>query len=107
MKNKINCIGDFKSCTIVNKNRILETAKSCGLKIPPYIITTEKKYLLDFIIRYNNVITKPVDHAFSFSQNKNTYGIYTERVTKDKLADIPENFVISLFQQEILKKIAT
>lgn len=42
MKNNINCIGDFKSCTIVNKNIILETAKSCGLKIPPYIITSEK-----------------------------------------------------------------
>jgi len=104
MKNKIKCIGDFKSCTIVNKNIILETAKSCGLKTPPYIITSEKKYLTDFFSLYNKVIVKSLDHGFNFSQNNHSYAIYTERITKKILATVPEKFAISLFQQEIIKK---
>jgi ATP-GRASP peptide maturase of grasp-with-spasm system len=105
LKNKIFSIGDINLCQNVNKNINVQKAKELGLDIPESIITTDKSDVVEFHKKFKNIITKSIDHTFSYSDNKRIYQSYTESITPEIIDQMPDKFQATLFQQEIKKKI--
>ena len=104
LKKRVPCIGDSISCIYVNKNIILETAKSFNINIPKYIITTEKKHVIEFIKKHKHVITKNINNSFNSETKKNWLLTYTEKIDSNIIGELPDHFQTTLFQEEIIKK---
>jgi ATP-GRASP peptide maturase of grasp-with-spasm system len=88
----------------VDKLMVLETAAQIGLSIPESLITSEKKILCSFIQIHGSVITKPATECFCFHDDKCSFNTYTEIITEDFLASLPETFPTSFFQCNIHKR---
>lgn len=88
----------------VNKLTTLNTAREIGLKIPQTIITTDKKKVAAFLKKHQAIITKPI-HEVPINL---VYGkkllVYTSEIHKENLAQLPDIFFPSLFQEKINKK---
>jgi ATP-GRASP peptide maturase of grasp-with-spasm system len=86
----------------VNKLTVLKKAVDCGLKIPDTLVTTEKKYLLEFIEKYPSVISKPLTASENLTDNNFQYPTYTREITAEDLNLLQDIFIPSLFQQKII-----
>src|SRR5690606_25679718 len=89
----------------VNKIVLLQQAEKIGIKIPPYIITNNKKELVDFYNQKGKIITKAIGN-FPRNYIHNNFlinPIYTKIVTKEIIDKLPNTFFMSLFQQYISK----
>ncbi len=96
-------LGDFFQMN-VEKTDILMKARSTGLQIPATLITSRKSDLLTFIKEHGSVITKPlVDPIHVQPKKQSVFLSYTEALDKKRLAAIPEQFFVSLFQEQIEK----
>ncbi|WP_158559345.1 grasp-with-spasm system ATP-grasp peptide maturase [Deminuibacter soli] len=97
-------IGNHSSVE-VNKLKVLEAAKRCGLKIPQSFIVTTKADLVNIINTYNDVITKAISGqgVYFFTQTHHYYS-YTEKIGLEQAAELPDTFFPSLFQTQIKKK---
>ena len=104
LKNKINCVGDSKTCQFVNKNNILITAKDLGILTPKFIITSSKTELIKFI-KDKFVITKPIHSSFLFENQGYSFPTYTELISEKHIKLAPETFKPTLFQEYIEKEI--
>ncbi len=104
LKNDIFSIGDLKSCTYVNKTRILNLAKKLGLNTPESIITSHKKDVIAFLERHRQIITKPIHNPFLLDDDDFCYPTYTELIEEVFLKEAPSIFQPTLFQQYIEKK---
>jgi len=95
-KKHINKISDAFG---VDKLNNLQIAEECGLKVPNTILCNNK---LDLVQFYNenkkNIITKPIGDSAVFFHNG--FHLYTSKVS---LNNIPDEFVLSLFQENIVK----
>lgn len=93
--------------TGMNKLKTLEKAKNNGLTIPKTLVTTQKKDLIAFLESCSNgVITKALHETLFANQveSEQIYTTYTEVITDEIVALLPEQFYPSLFQEKLEKK---
>ncbi|CAL2081060.1 hypothetical protein [Tenacibaculum sp. 190524A02b] len=84
----------------LDKPEVTYFAEQFNLKTPKSIITNNKKDLLDFQANVKtNLISKPIRHSSYFIDNQHTYSIYTQKFEKPEIETLPENFVLTLFQE--------
>jgi len=105
IKQKVFCIGDFKSCVNVNKNIILMIARDLSLNVPESLITNKKGIVKTFLQKHTRVIAKPIHAPLQFETEEHWYPTYTEEITTGVLDLINEDFSPTLFQNYIEKKI--
>lgn len=101
--NKSNWLSHPNTCN-VNKIDVLGIAKNLGILIPETIITNDKEILRKFIIKYGNVITKPIVDGTSYIIDQDFYQMYTKIIDSNTIEILEEKFGYSLFQEEITKK---
>lgn len=92
----------------VNKLSILQSAKNIGLNIPRSIVTNSKPKLDVFFDSCNqNIITKAIGNfpKFYLQDDIAINPIYTKKISENVLDKIPEKFFVSIFQENIVKKI--
>lgn len=90
----------------VNKLAILEEARSCGLLVPKYMVTTQKSDLEMFMKGCNrSVITKAIGNYTDSRTQDNILvkSLYTKSVTEEMVALLPSSFTSTLFQERIKK----
>lgn len=100
-------ISDRPSASVVNKLNLLALARRAGFKAPDTLVTNKKQKLAAFFAKNGGaIITKPIDRAIDYLADTDSYWLpmYTETVTENALAAMPESFFPSLFQQKIDKK---
>ena len=96
-KAKINKIAD----NAIIKIHVLEEAKRIGLKVPDTLICNDKKTLIPFYNKHNGeIITKPIGDPLALFLLG--FRSYTTRINID---NIPNQFGLSLFQEEVKKEI--
>ncbi|KAF0201370.1 MAG: hypothetical protein FD170_2687 [Bacteroidetes bacterium] len=91
-------IGELNNAEI-NKFIVLKEAAIVGLSIPQTLITNRKKYL-DKYFKGNYVIAKSISNIQFYTKKFSCNG-YTKRIEN---SIIPEEFIISLTQKEVVKK---
>ena len=104
LKEYTKCIGDSDSCLDVNKHIILTQAKKLGLKTPEFIITHDKRDVIEFRAMYKDIITKPLHTSFIYGTDDYWLPTYTEKITDEILELFPDKFKPTLFQRNISKK---
>ena len=87
----------------LNKIIVLEKAKKVGLKIPNSIITNNKSEITNFVKLNKDCIIKPLSECIYFFEKNYSYDMLTERIRKKNLEKIPDIFIPSLIQENILK----
>lgn len=95
------------SISYMSKIETLNIAKALGIEVPNTLITTSKNELQMFFDKYRQIITKPIvdtaiytkqidDKLFSFLS-------YTEEIDREIIANLPDQFFPSLFQEKLQK----
>ncbi|MBP1631540.1 MAG: gwsG [Bacteroidetes bacterium] len=90
----------------VNKLNVLEKAKEIGFNIPDYIVTNQKKELVNFYNNYNkDIICKAIgNYSKIYTDNGSIINtIYTKTIDDKLIKKLPDIFFISLFQKRITK----
>lgn len=89
----------------VNKLKVLDIARDCGLSIPDSYVLSTKEELLELIDGKGlDIITKALSQGVYFFTRNRHYYSYTEKITKESLSELPKEFFPSLIQMEIKKK---
>jgi ATP-GRASP peptide maturase of grasp-with-spasm system len=88
----------------LNKLAQLEIAVNCGLAIPQTIVTNIKTELIKFNKKLKKTIIKPLQNIAFHSVKEKYFIPYTKILSKDMIAEFPENFKPCLFQKYIEKK---
>lgn len=108
VENKKNKIGSFYTKEN-NKLIHLSIASKIGLQVPDTIVCSNKKDLLQFYNQQNrNIIIKAIGDSFTYIQNeknKNKQNLvsYTHLLSEIEFNGIPEEFPLTLFQNNIEK----
>lgn len=93
----------------LNKLEILNSAKQRGIDIPATLITNNKTDVEEFLKKRGSIITKALSEVASLvmscNEETSVYLNYTEEITKESLAELPDNFFYSLFQEKVDKDI--
>lgn len=88
----------------VNKIQNLSIAKKIGLNVPEYIITNNKKDIIDFHKKNNKIITKAINNFGKIESNKYLINvIYTKSIDNSTLLKLNDFFFPSFFQKYIDK----
>ncbi|MDR3008606.1 MAG: hypothetical protein LBV59_11770 [Sphingobacterium sp.] len=88
----------------INKLTALQTARDCGLKVPPTAIVHSKKQLEYYFSKWERIITKSIGNGAEIEAG--TYSISGQRTEEIKRADLERmanDFSPSLIQKLILK----
>ncbi|UOU97828.1 hypothetical protein MUU74_15190 [Chryseobacterium daecheongense] len=84
----------------------LYLAKQCGFKVPETLVTNNKSDLLNFIDKYEKVITKPIKNPLVHIEGDVIYFTNnTFLVVDEHIKTLDDYFVISKFQEYIEKEI--
>ena len=84
----------------LDKPEISFLAEKFSLKTPKSIITNNKFDVLNFQNEINSdLIIKPIRHSGYFIDGNHTYSIYTQKFNQKMVNELPENFVLTLFQE--------
>jgi ATP-GRASP peptide maturase of grasp-with-spasm system len=104
ISNRTTVIGNKKDNKI-NKLEQLDFAKKAKLKTPKSLVTSSKKELMNFFYKETNglVINKPLYNGIMVNYKNNIFASYTTKLDKDRINKIPDNFLISFFQEQIIK----
>lgn len=89
---------------LINEPQKINTlliAKSIGLDIPDTLVTNRKADLLKFYEENNGAITKPIKESRCISDGNNTATMYVANIKEEALEDIPDRFMVSLFQERL------
>jgi len=95
----IGCFYDNYTVKLYN----LMVAMECGLNVPPSIVVTKKDDLLQFIKKYNQCITKGIQHNGFFIPGELDVSCNTKVIKATDLEQVPSVFAPSLVQQYIDK----
>ncbi len=87
-----------------NKLRVLEQAAGHGLDIPATLVTASREEVERFAARHGPLITKSIGEPEMFFFEKDYFMLYTAEVGPPEIADLPERFFPSLFQERLEKK---
>lgn len=91
---------------VVNKINVLNAAKRIGIEIPITVILDSREPLQEFFNQQNgSIITKGISDTLSFETDRMGYIVYTNKITQEKIDELPDHFFPSLFQGNIDKKI--
>lgn len=85
----------------LDKIDISYLAQRNNIKTPKTIITNNKNDVYKFI-KYNNlsnIIIKPIRHSGYFINKDETYSIYTKKLYANDIENLPNTFVLTLFQE--------
>ena len=89
----------------VKKLNVLSHAVSCSLNIPDFIVTDTKDSLFKFYKKMNKkIVVKDIDAPFANFIGADIFVSFTELLDEQKIHDLPDNFVISFFQEFIDKE---
>ena len=84
----------------LDKPEISFLAEKFNLKTPKSIITNNKFDVINFQNEINSdLIIKPIRHSGYFIDANHTYCIYTQKINQKMVNELPENFVLTLFQE--------
>jgi hypothetical protein len=84
----------------LDKPEITFLAEQNNVRTPKSIITNNKQDVITFQENVkSDLITKPIRHSSYFIDGEFTYSIYTQKINKEKLKELPERFVLTLFQE--------
>lgn len=100
---KKKSLNNFNLTDISKLDLYLKKNKLRKLKLPPFIITQDKKELLEFLNEHNEIISKPVFLPFFIGSNE-PYGAYTSSIDSEIVKKMPNLFTVTLFQKAIPKK---
>ena len=101
--NNINLLSSYQNKKL-NKLDVLEKAGDIGLNVPEYLITNQKKYLQEFVLKHKKVICKASFENLRFIENDKAFFQYVEVLETDDLEKITDSFFISFFQKYIYQK---
>lgn len=98
-------IGDYYK-TKLNKLKVLNKARTIGLKIPDTIVSSSALQVCHFFHQHNKrIINKPVEEVLSYFGNSNRFAYHASTILITKEHQIFEkDFSISLFQEYIEKQ---
>lgn len=99
-----NTVGNYEEAIYLNKLETLKCAVKLGIKIPATLITSCKKELKDFKLKYKEIISKAISDVRILDCEGQGH-LYTYTTVVGSLKDIPNKFFPSLFQENIKKKI--
>lgn len=103
--NKKRLLGNYDQGSI-NKFEALNKAKEAGLQIPATIITGQKKDVVKFQKKnLSGIITKAACEGLSVVVDGKFVMQYTEEVTPETVASLPEQFFPTLFQEKLDKSV--
>ncbi len=101
-------LGNFRRGRL-NKIEVLNLARENGIDIPSTIITNKKQDVKIFLKEHKFVITKAISEIFGIKVTKNDeieyYMNYTEEISDEIFASMPDFFSPSLFQEKLDKDI--
>ena len=100
---KKKCLGDYHNRE-VDKLEVLQVAKNLEFEIPHTFLSQKKIDVENHLSRHNLLITKGVQDTPSINTKNTLIHTYTERLSKENIAKIPERFGPTLFQEEVLKR---
>lgn len=84
----------------LDKPEISFLAEKFNLKTPRSIITNNKASVIKFQNEINSdLILKPIRHSGYFIDDEYTYSIYTQKINHKKVHELPDKFVLTLFQE--------
>ena len=88
----------------MNKLQMLELAKSCGLKVPAYLISNSKKDILSFLDKHPRSICKAIGEGKVFSNEDKTFrmDMYGKLLTRDIVEKVDTSF--PNYVQEYIEK---
>lgn len=99
-----NILGDYFKSDL-NKLHVLDIAKKCNLIFPESLITNEKVELQLFKIQHEKIICKLNRVVFSSNEESDVVAqTFTEELTDKFIADLPDKFFCSFFQEKIEKQ---
>jgi len=90
---------------VINKIKMLNFAQNSGMKIPETLITSKKNDVVNFIDIHKRIISKSMDINMVFYdkiRSKLVHGLTCD-LLKEDLDEIPNEFPLSLFQNNIVK----
>lgn len=103
-KNGINKFSDNN----IEKLKILQDCTEIGLKIPETLITSNIEGVQDFLKKHDKIICKPVRNSFNRFKYKNSeirFSAPTMLISLENIETFPKDFLLSMFQQYIDKKV--
>lgn len=84
----------------LEKPEVTYLSEQFNLRTPKSIITNNRADVISFQKTVKtDLITKPIRHSSYFIDGKDTYSIYTQKIKKEALQQLPEQFVLTLFQE--------
>jgi len=105
LKHSIKYVGSFLKETENYKLTQLNFAKSSGLKIPNTLVTSSKKQLLEFINKYEKVVSKDIRYPVNFSVKDETFNSSgTILIDNQVLKNLNNIFNLILIQEYIEKE---
>lgn len=85
------------------KPAVLAVAAEVGIDVPRTLITTRRAELASFAAEVGTVITKPLSEARTFQIAGRAHALHTRSLSGDDIAQLPERFAPSLFQERLEK----
>lgn len=103
MKKTLNILGNPN---VYQNNRIITQclASEIGFDIPPFIVTTEKKDLENFVTIHKKVVVKGVQEGITLHDGESYYSDRTTILEKCDLIKFSANFGFTHFQKYIEKE---
>lgn len=86
-----------------NKLLTLNIALELGLMVPRTLITTKKSDVIEFRTEVGPIICKAIQNVAHLLLNGTGYLNYTEEISERDLANLPEQFAPSKFQEKLEK----
>lgn len=83
---------------------VLNKAKEAGFSVPETIVCNTKNVLINFLKKKGKIITKDIETSSFVKIGENYYSNYTISLDESSLANIPDNFSLSAFQEKIDKE---
>ncbi|ARS40398.1 grasp-with-spasm system ATP-grasp peptide maturase [Sphingobacteriaceae bacterium GW460-11-11-14-LB5] len=96
-------INNFRTRDI-NKLHLMDLCKKYAIAAPAFLVTSCKNTLLNFYHQEKQLISKPLTAPFSMVDSDDFAHLsYTAEITLADINDLPEQFVPTFFQKNIIK----
>ncbi|MDT8412926.1 MAG: grasp-with-spasm system ATP-grasp peptide maturase [Vicingaceae bacterium] len=95
---------DYPLNTNLKKTDVIKLAEEIGLNVPPTIITNSKIGVEKFMEFHKELITKPITEVLFLEYKKYSFISLTKVISNENIDLLPDKFLPSLFQKNILKR---
>jgi ATP-GRASP peptide maturase of grasp-with-spasm system len=87
-----------------SKLHVLKMAGLTGLATPATLVTVRRERVLEFAARYGSIVTKPIGDFEPLVLDGQVHATFTKELTPEVLAELPDRFFPSLFQEKLEKR---